>query len=78
MVCLLCLIIALCGLFDCGGHFQMGRARCLELVGRGSGTVGKFEKYLKVQSLAKNNEETRDENLGRPSFDVSATWGERK
>ena len=38
-----------------GGHFQMGRIRGLERVAQGSETVGKFEKYRKVRSLAENN-----------------------
>ena len=33
----------------------MGRVRGLERTAGGSGTVGKFEKYRKVRSLAENN-----------------------
>ena len=33
----------------------MGRVRGLKQVTQGSGTVGKFEKYRKVRSLAENN-----------------------
>ena len=37
----------------------MGRVRVLERVAQESGTIGKFEKYRKVRSLAENNKEPR-------------------
>ena len=42
-------------MFFGGGHFEMGHARSLKPVARGSGIVVKFEKCQKVESLAENN-----------------------
>ena len=46
----------------------MGRVRVLERVAQESGTIGKFEKYRKVRSLAENNKEPRavSENFDVP------------